>query len=251
MPDELTPRASAAARVERRPQGWRLALGADTGAYQLAQLDDYSKLTRRKFPHRPPFKLSLRARASHTQLAGTWGFGLWNDPFGFSLGLGGAAGRLPALPNAAWFFFASPQNYLAFREGVPGNGQLAAVYSAPHMPALALAPAALALPLAALPATANWLRLLAGRVVQQQALQLPLDPTEWHSYEINWRSDAVEFSVDGEPALRSELAPRPPLGLVLWLDNQYAAWRAGSRPRSGVESPVPDSWIEFESIRVH
>jgi len=60
--------------------------------------------------HAPPCTFSLHARLSGTDLPGTWGFGLWNDPFGLSLGFGGQAARLPALPQAAWFMHASPPN---------------------------------------------------------------------------------------------------------------------------------------------
>lgn len=251
MPDDLTGRASSQARVEQSAQGWKLSLGTQPGMYHLAQLDDYSRLPRHKFLRRPPFKLALRARASHAQLPGTWGFGVWNDPFGFSLGLGGRAMRLPALPNAAWFFFASPENHLALHDELRGSGSLAAVYSSPRLPALALAPAALALPLAAMPTTARWLRKAAGRVVQERAVALDLDPTEWHRYEIDWRHEAVEFKVDGQRVLHSELTPRPPLGVVLWLDNQYAAWPSAGRMRSGTLTPRPSSWVELQDLQIH
>jgi hypothetical protein len=251
MPVELRARPSKHARVDRTEQGWRFELGTQPGMYHLAQLDDYSKLPRRKFAHRPPFHLALRARASHSQLPGTWGFGLWNDPFGLSLGFGGSPGRLPGLPNAAWFFFASEENHLALNDALPGNGQLAAVYCAPRWPALALAPGLLALPLLAAPLTARWLRKAASAVVRQDAVTLDLDPAVWHSYELNWQADAVEFKVDGAVVLRSSLAPRPPLALVLWLDNQYAAWRPNGRIGFGTQAPLPGSWVELQDLRVH
>src|SRR5512139_912562 len=62
---------------------WRLEIPAGSaGHYRLAQLDDYSGRPRWKFPWRAPFRLALRARASASEIPGTWGFGLWNNPFG-------------------------------------------------------------------------------------------------------------------------------------------------------------------------
>ena len=111
----MNERATRDAKCELQlKDGWRLGIQkGDSSGYRDAQLDDYSQLPRHRFPHRS-LSLSLRARTSSISPAGTWGFGLWNDPFGLSLGFGGSPFRLPALPNAVWFFYASPQNYLSF-----------------------------------------------------------------------------------------------------------------------------------------
>jgi len=69
---------------------WRLEFPpGPQGRYRLAQLDDYSHQSRKSFPWQPPVTLSLQARVSAPALPGTWGFGLWNDPFSLSLGFGG------------------------------------------------------------------------------------------------------------------------------------------------------------------
>ena len=124
--------------------GWRLGIQkGDSSGYRDAQLDDYSQLPRHRFPHRT-LSLSLRARTSSMSHAGTWGFGLWNDPFGLSLGFGGSPFRLPTLPNAAWFFYASPQNYLSFTDDKPAQGFLAQTFRSPKFhPLLILAGLAL------------------------------------------------------------------------------------------------------------
>jgi len=83
--------------------------------YRVVQIDDYALMPRRQFQHRFPLSLSLSARTSSDSIPGTWGFGLWNDPFGLSIGYGGKPWRLPALPNAVWFFGASEENYLSFK----------------------------------------------------------------------------------------------------------------------------------------
>src|SRR6187431_728447 len=88
-----------------RGSAYRLSIpSGKADQYRLAQLDDYTQTPRSRFPLRFPLSLSLSARTSSDSITGTWGFGLWNDPFGLSLGFGGNPFRLPALPNAIWFF---------------------------------------------------------------------------------------------------------------------------------------------------
>src|SRR6266545_7048396 len=117
---KLIPRHTKDARVEeisRDSSHYLLSIpSGKADGYRLAQLDDYAKLRRMDFPLRFPLGLGLLARTSSNSIHGTWGFGLWNDPFGLSLGFGGNPFRLPALPNAAWFFGASEENYLSFKE---------------------------------------------------------------------------------------------------------------------------------------
>src|SRR6476661_3445840 len=61
-------------------EGLRLALaGARRARYADAMICDYDKLARRRFPWRPPLLLTVRARASGP-IAGTAGFGFWNNP---------------------------------------------------------------------------------------------------------------------------------------------------------------------------
>lgn len=241
-------RSTPGAAVQPQAAGWRLSLPAgEAGQYRLAQLDDYSRLPRRAFPHRPPWSLQLRARAAAKTLPGTWGFGLWNDPFGFSLGLGGTPGRLPSLPHAAWFFFASTENHLSLRDEQPGRGALAGGYAA-QLSAALLTPGLLAAPLLAWRRAARQLRRLAARLVQQDLQTLELDPAEWHRYQILWTKAGLEFRVDDKQVMRSRLQPRPPLGLVLWLDNQYAAWRPdGSLAADSLATP-PGCWIEISDL---
>src|SRR3970282_1944339 len=78
---QLNKMANSRGHVENVKGGWRFFLDkGKSGIYRLAQMDDYNQLGRRNFPHRPPFRLDLHARASQTSSPGTWGFGLWNDP---------------------------------------------------------------------------------------------------------------------------------------------------------------------------
>jgi hypothetical protein len=252
MTPELHPRTTPGATVEPLgPRRWRLTIPAGPpGRYRWAQLDDYLHRRRPAFPWRPPVHLTLRARASQAALPGTWGFGLWNDPFSAGLGLGGTARRLPALPNTAWFFHASPPNYLALRDDHPAQGLLAATFASPALPAPLLALAAPALPFLAWPRAARGLRRLASRLVAEDATGLAPDPTTWHTYDLAWLADGVRFSVDGTLCFETTVSPRPPLGLVLWVDNQYAAFPASGTLRFGTLANPEPAWIELEGITV-
>ena len=204
---------------------WKLKLPpGPAGSYRLAQLDDYNSLARHNFPWQPPLQMRLRAKASDLKMPGTWGFGFWNDPFSLSFGFGGGQRRLPALPNAAWFFYASAQNYLSLRDDLPAQGLLAATFRSPHWPAALLGLGLPALPFLALTPTARLLRKLASRLIHQDAARLPLDTSQWHSYGIHWHTDAVQFFVDDIVIFETPVAPHIPLGFVLWIDNQYAAF---------------------------
>lgn len=247
----LRPNFTRDARVERLSQDvWRLEIPAGPARrYRLAQLDDYGRLPRRAFRWRPPLDLTLQARTSEALPPGTWGMGLWNDPFGMAILSGAEVLRMPALPNTAWFFFASPPNYLSLRNDLPAQGGLAATFSAPNLPPPMLLPAGLALPLLALPPTTRWLRRLARRWIHQDACQLEIDPTRWHAYRLQWLVECVRFWVDETLVLESAVVPRPPLGLVLWVDNQYAALPPDGRLRFGTLANPQPAWLEVAGLR--
>jgi len=218
------------------------------GRYRWAQLDDYLNRSRRDFGWTAPFELCLKARVSARALPGTWGFGLWNDPFNASLGIGGTARRLPALPNTAWFFYASPPNHLSFRDTHPAQGLLAATFRSPLWPAWLLAPAVLALPLAAWNPTARLLRRAASRLIQEDAIRLDLDPTAWHSYHMAWEGERVRFAVDGVPVFETPVSPRGRLGMVIWIDNQYAAFPPDGRLKFGTLACGEEAWLECQFV---
>lgn len=219
--------------------------------YRLAQLDDYESLKRDSLLWEAPCSLTLQARASTSEtMPGTWGFGFWNDPFSLSLGLGGGSRRFPALPNTAWFFFASPPNYLSFRDDLPAQGKLAATFRAPDWSPFLLAASGLMLPLAVIPAAARMMRSAARRIIHQDAARLQVEQAEWHSYHIHWRENEVRFSIDGDIVLQTPVAPSGPLGLVLWIDNQYAALPPDGRLAYGALENLVSAWIEIREIMV-
>ncbi|HET6821980.1 MAG TPA: hypothetical protein VFH34_04985 [Anaerolineales bacterium] len=278
---KLIPRFTSDAQVEEisqenRLKAYRLSIPAGTSdTYRLAQLDDYAKISRSRFPLRYHIQLSLSARASSGAIPGTWGFGLWNDPFGLSLGFGGNPFRLPTLPNAVWFFGASEESYLSFKSelrperseaqsrgsasttgfdalaskpsaqrGVAANGFLAQTFRSPKFHPL-LIPAGMALPF-----SRKATRRLMGKVIGEDGVRLSIDVTQWHHYQLNWREDQVSFAVDDAQIFESRVSPHPPLGLVIWIDNQYAAFTPDGKIGFGVLANPEPAWLEVKDIHV-
>ena len=236
-------RATKNAKIEKTENGWRLGIQkGDSSGYRDAQLDDYSKLPRHRFPHRS-LSLSLCARASSNSAAGTWGFGLWNDPFGLSLGFGGNPFRVPSLPNAAWFFYASPENYLSFTDDKPAQGFLAQTFCSPKFHPL-LIPTGLALPFSRRVA-----RKLLSKVIDEDSSTVSVDTTQWHSYRLEWEAKRTVWYVDDAIVFESPVSPNAswPLGVIIWIDNQYAAFTPEGRLAAGVLEGESE-WLEVENI---
>ena len=212
--------------------------------YSDAQLDDYHTGARqRRWQWRPPLKLSVRARATRTDLIGTAGFGFWNDPFTLS-------GGVTALPQAVWFFYASLPSNMALAPGAPGRGWKAALVNTEFTSALlSSVPTALAVlwtRLTGSPLGAHWVQRISGA----HEAALDLDWTQWHACELDWQPDAAHFSVDGQPVLRAPNPPRGPLGFVTWVDNQYAVATPRGELRFGLLDAPGEQWLELDWIRI-
>ena len=218
--------------------------------YQVAQLDDYKSLKRKNFPHRPPLSISLSIRASQPDLPGTWGMGLWNDPFSLSLALGGGMRNLPVLPNTTWFFYASPQNYLSFCNDLPAQGWFVSAFRSPKIPSLLLAPVALCIPLLYWRSLAKLLRKLASKLIIQDACSIPHDPTVWHTYRIEWKKTETVYFVDDQHIFTSPVSPHGPLGLVIWVDNQFAAFTPEGALKFGALPILNNHWVEFRDLKL-
>jgi hypothetical protein len=220
------------------------------GRYSLAQLDDYMDLPRRKFPHQKPIRVSLEARVSASELPGTWGFGLWNDPFSFVFGGGGMRRALPVLPNAAWFFYGSVENHLTLREGQPGAGLQAKTFRSPLFPSIVSLFALPALPFMFWPRLARVLRRLARTVIKEDAAALTVAIDAWHAYGLEWMENTVLFDVDGEVVLETDLSPRGRLGLVMWIDNQFFRFDPLGRIGFGVLEVPQGGWLQVRGLAV-
>ncbi len=240
---DLKPRLSRDGRLEATQRGWRLSISAGGArSYRLSQLDDQAGRPRGAYPWHPPLTLKLRARVAAASAPGTWGFGLWNDPYGFSWGPGERFPRLPALPQAAWFFAASPRCYLSFRDDKPARGFYAQVFNSQGFRPQLLK-AAISLPLS--PKTSR--RILRNLILEDGA-PIRIDPCEWHSYVIEWNASQSRFFVDGGSVLATPISPRAPLGLVMWIDNQYAAFDPQGKIRWGMEANPNTEWLEVEDL---
>jgi hypothetical protein len=215
--------------------------------YVNSQLDDYHTLRRRQFAWRPPLTLHVRARfsdAAHT-LSGTAGFGFWNDPFMMT------TQRMPTLPRALWFFFASPPSNMALARGVPGHGWKAATIDAQRAAFLALAPSApIALPL--MHSAWFYARLwpIAQRALGVNEALVDTEMRDWHDYVVDWNAQHVRFAVDGQEVLLAQPAPKGPLGLVLWLDNQAMVVTPQGRIRHSLVSRSSQQWLEIETLTI-
>lgn len=249
---KLIPRHTIGASVEEISSGsaYRLSIPAGpANKYRLAQLDDYTQISRGKFPLQFPLTISLDARVSSESIPGTWGFGLWNDPFGLSLGFGGNPFRLPALPNAVWFFGASQESYLSFAGQVgkaesrpPANGFLAQAFRSPKFhPSLILAGLAL-------PFSRKTTRRLLGKIIHEDGIRLSVDVTQWHGYRLQWHEDRVLFDLDDVQVFESSVSPKPPLGLVIWIDNQYAAFTPEAQIGFGALTNPEPATLEIRNL---
>lgn len=197
----------------------RLKVSPDEAAelqYTNAQIDDHPDLKRSEFLNSPPLKLKLEARLQcdgHPR--GTAGFGFWNDPFLMT------DSKIPTLPKAVWFFWCSEDSEMQLAQDIPGHGWKMAVIDAWHWPFLALIPTVpLSVPLMWWNKARRCLWPIAQKAMKCQEKICPVSIFDWHEYEINWGYDRVRFFIDGRETF-SAPAPKGPLGLVIWIDNQF------------------------------
>ena len=230
---------------------WRLEIPAGNQfQYRLAQLDDHGNHRRSSFRWRPPLTFSLQARVSAEALPGTWGFALWNDPFSFAIAYNLLMPRMPALPDTAWFFHASPENYLSIYDDIPANGLLAGTFSSTRIPTAALLLSSPILGLALIPGAAQGVRRLLRRLVKQDSALVKAQFTEWHAYRIELESEYVAFYLDDVELKRTNIVPHPPLSLVIWIDNQYAALPPKGRLKFGYLTNPNPAWLDIKEIKL-
>jgi hypothetical protein len=223
-------------------------------SYSNAQIDDYAHLPRSAFPNSPALTLTLRARFSHEaaapglpSLQGTAGFGFWNDPFMMT------DPRPPVLPSALWFFYASPPSDMKLDVDTPGCGWKAASIDARWPSAIGPALAApILVPLMRFPAIYRRVWPAIQRRLGIAEALVPGRMTDWHTYTIEWGSAAkpgiARFLVDGALILEGS-APRGPLGLVIWCDNQYMVVQPWGRVAHGLLE-TGEQWLEVADVSI-
>jgi len=124
------------------------------------------------------------------------------------------------------------------------NGFLAQTFRSPKFHPL-LIPAGMALPF-----SRKITRRFMGKVIGEDGVRLNLDVTQWHRYRLDWREERVSFTVDDAQVFESPVSPKAPLGFVIWIDNQYAAFTPEGKIGFGVlENPEP-AWLEIKEIEV-
>jgi hypothetical protein len=230
----------------------RLTLGkSDTQSYSDAQVDDYHE--DRILHWRPPVQMRVRARFSRPQnaLAGTAGFGFWNEPFGMTeIGPKRESVFRFRLPQALWFFFASPPSNMDLALDVPGYGWKAATIDASGIWVKLLLPFA---PLGMLACRWHWayrrLWPLAQRILKIDEAMVVTKMEEWHEYTLIWEKRRVRFSVDSEEICCTRFAPRGPLGFVAWVDNQYMVVTPQGLIRNGLLA-MGEQWMEIADLEV-
>ena len=233
------------------PEHIRLRLPAVQSGYADAQIDDTQKLGRADFKWNPPLHLSVQARSSAALPLGTLGFGFWNDPFTLSLGQGGAARRLPAPPQAIWYFYGSDPNDIQLTASSAGSGWKAMVLRSPRLPSLLTLPlGAVGVGLAQLRLTRRLVWRAAQRVMRASDQLLELEMSDWHTYEIYWGINSARFLVDGVEVLSSLFTPSGPLGFVAWIDNQYAVASPRGGFRFGFLPTKQAQWLELQTLKI-
>lgn len=228
----------------------RLLLPPTAGGYADAQLDDYGHPAgdaAARFRWRPGVEMRLCARFSHQgdALRGTAGFGFWNAPFG------DPSVRRPALPQAAWFFFASPPSDLPLAPDGPGRGWFASSIDASRRGAKTMIPAAPAvLLLQQLPPLRRWLWPRLRSLLGISYAPIALDMRRWNRYRLLWQPDGCLFEVNGSQLMHTHHSPRGPLGFVCWIDNQYLVATNRGRLRWGVLPTAAEQWMEIRDLSI-
>ncbi len=156
----------------------------------------------------------------------------------------------PVLPNAAWFFYASPENSLSFRNDKPSNGFLAVAFNSPRKSPILIAPELALFPLLAIHSWAKRIREKLSRIIGEESIQLGVDVTQWNYYRLNWKTDRVEFFINSVPVLISPISPIGPLGLVIWIDNQFASFKPSGELKTGVLKSSTPAWMDIEELEI-
>ena len=86
-------------------------------------------------------------------------------------------------------------------------------------------------------------------IIAEDSSALGVDVTQWHSYKLEWSPSRAAWYVDENRVFESPVSPNPPLGLVIWIDNQYAAFTPEGKISFGVLESR-EEWLEIENLEL-
>ena len=89
-----------------------------------------------------------------------------------------------------------------------------------------------------------------GKIVEEDGVRLEVDVTQWHGYRLEWSPTRSAFWVDEALVLETSVSPRHPLGLVIWVDNQYAAFPPEGKLGFGILENTEPAWLEVEDLEL-
>lgn len=89
-----------------------------------------------------------------------------------------------------------------------------------------------------------------GKVIGEDGVALSVDVTQWQNYSLEWRESRVSFEVDNARVFESPVSPHSPLGLVIWIDNQYAAFTPEGKIGFGVLANPEPAWLEIKDLEI-
>ena len=234
-------------KVTVAPGALRMTVHPGASTYSNAQIADYT-YNDFNLHWQPPLRLTVTAWASGAgeTLRGTAGFGFWNHPFSPD------SSRFPRLPQAIWWFFASPPSDMALAYGVPGHGWKAATIDSTRPAALAMMPFA---PPAALlmRSPRMYARLFPTIQRRLKIAEHRLDSAllaERHTYTFDWQADGALFAIDGEPVLQTPYAPLGRIGFVAWMDNRYAVVTPQGKFGFGLAQVEHEQSLTLEQVKI-
>ena len=133
----------------------------------------------------------------------------------------------------------------------PGYGWKAATIDTMRPHALLLAPfVPVAVPLMNIRPFYHAVWPIIQRAVNVEEAVIAAETTEWHTYAIEWRKEHDQFTVDGTTVLKNAPSPWGPLGLVMWLDNQYMVVTPWGRLGWGLLDISGCQWMEVDSLAI-
>ena len=100
-----------------------------------------------------------------------------------------------------------------------------------------------------LPFSRKAARKLLSKVIDEDGVALRVDVTQWHAYRLEWSEKRVVWYVDEVLVFESPVSPNAsrPLGVIVWIDNQYAAFTPEGKIAFGVLEGG-NEWLEIEDI---